>query len=137
MRPLARRSVHELRFSSLKKQLSAPANRPGELLARARAAKQLVEEGIFRDAPEELRQTLADLVVKGWRLRFVDAELHHRNIRLWINVAQHRPAAVIQPPSLVAPYRQWGKELLHASSKVGIAIACHARAMWARWRFSP
>ena len=37
------------------------------------------------------RYAPADLVVKGRRLRLVDAKLHDRNVRCGIHVAQHRP----------------------------------------------
>jgi hypothetical protein len=39
-----------------------------------------------------------DLKVEGSRLSFVNAELNHRNIGIWIYMPQHRPGPVIESP---------------------------------------
>ena len=44
-------------------------------------------------------QTCAELVMEAGRFACVDAQLHDRHLRLRIQVAQHRPAAVIQAPA--------------------------------------
>jgi hypothetical protein len=46
--------------------------------------------------------------------------LNHRNIGLWIDVEQNRPAAVVETPTIVASHRRRCKQFLDTCSKVGI-----------------
>src|SRR5437660_7244198 len=59
-------------------------------------------------------EPLASLVVEGWRLRFVNAQLHDGNLTLWINVAEHRPSAMVEPPAFGKSHRQRSQQLLNA-----------------------
>jgi hypothetical protein len=63
---------------------------------------------------------LANFVVKRGRLRFINAELNHWNIGLWIDVAQNRPSTVVETPAVVATPRHRCEQFLDARSEVGI-----------------
>ena len=67
------------------------------------------------------RKALADFVVEGRRLGFVNAELDDRNISSRVHVAQHGPRAMVEAPPFVQPYGQWRKELLNTNGKVRVA----------------
>ena len=43
----------------------------------------------------------ADFVMKFWRLCFVNTQLHNGDVRLRVNMTEHRPCAVIESPSVV------------------------------------
>jgi hypothetical protein len=60
-------------------------------------------------------------VVERWRLSPVDAELDDRNVRWGVQVAQHRPRAVVEPPALIKPHGQRGKQPLHTPGKLRVA----------------
>lgn len=51
---------------------------------------------------------------KEWRLRFVNAQLHDGNVSLWINVAEHRPSAMVETPAFVNSHRQRSQQLPNA-----------------------
>ncbi len=59
-------------------------------------------------------------VMERGRLRFINAELNHWNIGLWIDVAQNRPSTVVETPAVVATHRHVSKQFLDARSEVGI-----------------
>ena len=68
----------------------------------------------------KLSKTRRDFVMKGRGFCFVDAELYDWNIRMRIDVAQHRPSTVIQCPALVAAHRHRYKQFLDARTELAI-----------------
>src|SRR5689334_5469143 len=60
------------------------------------------------------RQLAPDLKMKAGGLGLVDAELHDRYVGSRIDVFEHRPRAVIEPPSVVERNRQRREHLLDA-----------------------
>ena len=69
--------------------------------------------------PQE-RQALANFIMERRRLCFINGELNHWNVGLWIDVKQDRPGAMVEAPTIVAAHRCRCKQLLNALSKVGV-----------------
>src|SRR5579883_2513441 len=65
------------------------------------------------------RQRTPELVMKLRRFGCVQTELHDRNVRVRVEMPQHRPRRVIQTPALVERYgRDAGEEVVHAPSEL-------------------
>src|SRR6185312_318947 len=65
-------------------------------------------------------QAVANFVVEqGW-LSFINAELNHWDVGLWIDMAQDRPSTVVEAPPIVAAHRHRCKQFLDSCSKVEI-----------------
>jgi hypothetical protein len=67
------------------------------------------------------REPFPDFVVKGIRLRLINAELHYWNVCLRENVTEHRPGSVIQSPLLVKSYGDGREKSLNAAGKLRVS----------------
>jgi hypothetical protein len=67
------------------------------------------------------RKALADFMVEGRRLGFVNAELNYGNVCLRVHVAQHRPRPVIQSPAFIKSHWQRGEQFLEPKGKLRVA----------------
>jgi len=66
-------------------------------------------------------QACAELVMEAGRLRLIEAQLHHRHVRLRVEVAEHGPGSVVQAPLTIGGHGQWREQLLHTGGQRRIA----------------
>src|SRR5256885_12550077 len=60
-------------------------------------------------------------MVERRRACLIDTQLHDRNVSLRKHMAQHRPAAVVEPPGLIGENGERREEALHARRQGGLS----------------
>src|SRR6185295_1457794 len=68
-------------------------------------------------------QPLRGFVVKLCRLRLINAELDNGHVCFREDVAEHRPSAVVQSPSLIQINQNGSEHFLDALRKLRIAVS--------------